>query len=336
MTALAAAAPSPVPWYDDLCSCLQIDIGWVLEREGWDPIRALASGWRFVSPPAAVEPVEYFHPAGEALELAICRHHPVRMRWHNPESAEDAHRSLVAALSRGAFPIVAVNNFHLPFRPAYQDVHAAHLLIVTGRDEGRDSYEVVDPMPPAFAGELPREVLERARAQLAVGDDSDPFFAGLRPAWRWLEVIADGPQPALTWPWMQTVLQDNIEALRTPGQGLAALRQLLDALPGAIARRGEPALRELYVYGWPAQAEASLHATFLADAACELARPELAEAGRWVDGVAHAWTGFRVAAAHAGSERPADHRRVLRLGEALAVTWESCLQRLETIVADAA
>ena len=332
MTALAARAPSSVPWYDDLCSCLQVDIGWVLEREGWDPVRAVASGWRFVAPPAEVEPVEYFHPATEALDLAICLHHPVRMCWHEPASEEAAHRSVVAALGRGVAPIVAVNNFHLPFRPAYHDVHAAHLVIVTGWDDGRGAYRLVDPMPPAFSGELPREVVARARAELVVGDDSDPFFAGRRPAWRWLEVRVEGPQPALTLPWLRTVLEGNLAALRGPGQGLAALRRVLEALPESIARRGEPALRDVYVLGWHAQAEAALHATFLAAAASALARPELAEAARWVDRVAHAWTGFRVAAAHADPGEPADLRRVLRLSEELTLTWESCLRRLETVV----
>lgn len=317
-------------WYDDLCSCLQMDIGYVLQRQGFDPVQALGSGWRFRLPDGPVEPVEYFHPAGQRLQDQLCLHHPVRMRWHRPADAAGAHRDVTRSLDRGTPAIVAVNNFHLPFRPAYQDVHAAHLVVVTGWDEQRDSYQVFDPMPPAFAGEVPRAVLTRARAQINVDDDSDPFFAGSRPSWQWLEVRATGPQPAPDWAWLREVIQDNVAALLEPGQGPSALAELLRGLPHRWDQTGAGPLRELYVLGWPAQAEASLHATFLATAARRLDRPDLAEAARWVDLVAHAWTGLRVAAAHSRHHR-ADLDRVLELGRRLVLDWEHCVERLQRL-----
>ncbi|HEV2640026.1 MAG TPA: BtrH N-terminal domain-containing protein [Actinocrinis sp.] len=330
MTSLTA--DEPAVWYDDLCSCLQVDIAYVLRAAGWDPVQALGSGWRLCAAKAAVEPVEYYHPAGEALEDYFCLHHPVSLRWHQPADAAQAHRNLLGALARGTPPIVAVNNFHLPFRPAYHDVHAAHLLLVTGFDKDRQTYRVVDPLPPAFAGDLPRSVLEEAREHISIDDESDPFFSGNRPSWRWLEVRTTGPQPQLHWPWLRTVIRGNIDALREPGQGLSALAELIADLPDRVTREGARPLREIYVLGWPAQAEASVHSAFLTAGARQLGRPGLAEAARWVDAVAHAWTGFRVAAAHESRQPRPDPARAAALGRRVLTTWEQCLQRLETML----
>ncbi|GAB2331949.1 BtrH N-terminal domain-containing protein [Streptomyces griseoincarnatus] len=326
-------AISSLPWYDDLCSCLQMDIGLVLERAGWEPVRALAAGWRFTAPTGPVESVEFYHPAGDRLETHLCLHHPVEFRWHHPVDAADAHRQLLDALERGVLPVVAVNNYHLPFRPAYHDVHAAHLLVVTGHRAATDGYLISDPMPPAFTGELPRPVLEAARGSLSIDDQSDPFFAGASPAFRWLEVGLTGPQPPLTPAWLRAVLHDNLAAQHADGgHGPAALSALLDTVLKRLREEGVGALQELYVLGWPAQAEAALHANFLADAARSLDWPDLAELGRWVDLVAHSWTGFRVAAAHAAIGDGSGEEQVLSLGRRLLATWELCLDRLESVL----
>ncbi|MFD8478588.1 BtrH N-terminal domain-containing protein [Kitasatospora sp. NPDC059673] len=334
------SAPAPgslVPWYDDLCSCLQMDIGYVLMSVGWDPVRALASGWRFTAPTGPVESVEYYHPAGERLGEQFCLYHPVELRWHRPADAASAHRAVLDALADGILPIVAVNNYHLPFRPAYHDVHAAHLLVVTGYDPRREVYRIADPMPPAYRGELPRAVLELARQALAVDDESDPFFAGSSPALRWLEVRPTGPQPELTEAWVEHTLRENLAAMRAPGDrsGPAALDRMLNELPKRAAEFGPSALQEYYVLGWPAQAEAALHATFLADAAARLERPDLAEAARWVDLVAHSWTGLRVSAAHAALGAGPSTTHVIDQGRKLLVHWEQSLQRLESVVQEA-
>ncbi|MFJ1895329.1 BtrH N-terminal domain-containing protein [Streptomyces sp. NPDC088115] len=330
----APAGGSFVSWYDDLSSCLQMDIGYVLERAGWDPVQALGAGWRFSAPTGPVESVEYFHPAGDRIEEYFCLHHPVSLRWHSPRDAAAAHHDVVASLTRGVLPVVAVNNYHLPFRPAYHDVHAAHLLVVTGYEPEREVYRIVDPMPPAHRGDLPRSVLEEARSSLAVDDASDPFFAGSSPAWRWLEVRTTGPQPTLSLPWLREVVTDNVASMRGTGgaEGPAVLARLLDELPGRIRREGRRALQEIYVLGWPAQAETSLHSTFLTRAGLRFERPDLVEAARWVDLVAHSWTGLRVGSAHgAVADHPAEHR-VTALGRRLLVHWEQSLQRLEDVL----
>lgn len=325
---LDTRSPAQPTWYDDLCSCLQMTIGCVLEKHGWDPVQALGSGWRFVIPQGPVEPVEYYHPAGDRLGDHFCLHHPVRLVWHRPDAVE-AQGQLRTVLEQGRHVIVAVNNFHLPFRPAYHDVHAAHLILVTGLDDVRDEALVHDPMPPAFRGAIPREVLDRARESLELDDVSDPFFAGGRPSWRWIEVIPDGPQPSVSRPWMRTVMRDNLAALRRDDSGPSALAALLRRLRPMASDRLP--LRDVYVLGWPAQAEASLHATFLAAASRRLRWRELAELARSVDTVAHAWTGFRVAAAHATRTTDADLDRVLILGRRLLRQWDDCLDRYQQV-----
>ncbi|MBB2910413.1 hypothetical protein FHS43_001676 [Streptosporangium becharense] len=315
-------------WYDDLCSCLQVDVAHVLAARGWDALQAMGTGWRFTWDSGSWEPVEYFHPRLGSLSAAFGLYHPLDMVWHVPASAGEGRAQLDEALARGLTPIVAVDNYHLPFRPAYHDVHAGHLVVVEGRDPAADAYAVLDPMPPAFRGPLPREVLERARASANPDDGSDPFFAGSSPAWRWLEVRVLGPQPELTWPWLRDRLADNLAALR--GEGLPALSSLLGGLPERVAGGDDTPLRELYAAGWPAQAEASVHAAFLARAARSLGRPALAETARWVDLVAHGWTGVRVAAAHGTADPPAAAAAVARHGGTLLRRWQEALDHVET------
>jgi hypothetical protein len=314
-------------WYDDLCGCLQVDVAHILATCGWDASQALGTGWRFTWNSDSWEPVEYFHPDLSAFGL----HHPLELVWHAPGSAEAAREELTAALAGGAPPIVAVDNYHLPFRPAYHDVHAGHLVIVEDYDPGANACTVLDPMPPSFHGTIAAEVLDRARGSANPDDGSDLFFAGSSPAWRWLEVRVLAEQPELTWEWLRGRLADNLWAFREggPDEGLAALSELLTALPGRVGLAGDRPLRELYAAGWPAQAEASMHARFLTRAARRLDRPALAEAARAVDLVAHAWTGIRVAAAHGTGDPAAAVPALIRHGGVLLRSVQHALDRLE-------
>jgi hypothetical protein len=330
-----APTPAPAPFYDDRCSCLQVDVAAALTAAGWDPLQALGTGWRWF-PASAVEPVEYFHPRAESLREGMLLYHPAILEWRFPADPEAAHGQILEALSSGLRPIVAVDNFHLPFRPAHQDVHAAHLVVVEDWDPATDGYRVLDPMPPAFHGPLPRAVLERARGSANPDRGTESFFAGAAPGLRWLRVATLGPQPALTWPWLSAALRANLDALLDPSgaAGPGALGTLLDDLPDRVAANGPQPLRDLYVEGWPAQAEAGLHAGLLARAARTLRRPCLAEAARAVELVAGGWTGVRVAAAH-GADGPdpdpaAAARRVAVLGAELVDRWAAALRHIET------
>ena len=92
----------------------------------------------------------------------------------------------------------------------------------------------------------------------------------------------------------------------------------------------------MYVAGWAAQAEASLHARLLREAAGELGDTRLAELGRAVELVANGWTGLRVTAAHAAeaadaADLLAGARQAVRHGERLARRWDDALDLMAAL-----
>jgi hypothetical protein len=324
-------------WYQDLCSCLQCDLAAVLAHRGHDALLVLGAGWRFHHRPGDCEPVEFYYPAPSGdVAASLAPHHPLISTWHHPADAEAGEAEVLEAIARGQPAIVAVDNYHLRFRPAYRDVHAGHLVVVHGFDTELETFDVLDPMPPAFQGPLPLAELRASRSSGNPDDGSDPFFAGGGMANRWLEIRESGPFPALTLGWVAEVLAANRDAFLDPPQlagwrsGLPGLRSYVEELPSlAAGSDGERVLREVYVVGWGAQASASLHGDFLAHAARRLDMPGLAEAGRWVDLVAHAWTPLRMAAAHGLAAPAAAAPGLERHGRAL-VTWhERALDRLD-------
>ncbi len=317
-------------WYDDLCSCLQVDVACVLRFHGWDPVRALGASWRFTFAPGTCEPVEFYHPCHDGdLAGALAEGQPLHAAWRWPSDADDAAAQLRAAIDSGRPPIVAVDNYHLPFRPAYHDVHAAHLVVVRGYDG--DAVQVLDPMPPAFDGPLAESALATSRAAATVTDRTDPFFAGSNLRRRWLEVYPTGQQPAWSWDWVAKILRDNLSALAGPARddsgrltGLAGFAAYVDELPDRARAEGQKLRQELYVLGWWTQAAAALHGEFLSTAGQVLHRPDLVAAGRLADRVAHEWTGLRITAAHGGDDALLPERLRSR-GRRVLHAWEQAV-----------
>lgn len=340
------------PWYDDLASCLQVDVAYVLRRHGWDPIQALGSAWRFACRPGTADPVEFYLPGtGDDVAGVLAPGQPLHAMWRWPADAADAAARLRAAIDAGRPPIVAVDNFHLPFRPAYQDVHAAHLVVVRGYDDDDGTVLVLDPMPPAFDGPLPESVLDTSRAAVTVTDETDPFFAGSSLRRRWLEVYPTGPQPPLSWPWVCDVLRDNLARMTGPPRdddgrltGIGGLTTYVEDLPARVRSTGRAVLQELYVVGWWEQAAATLHGEFLATAGRVLHRPALVEAGRLADLVAHEWTGLRIIAAHAATAMattgtaPTDRlaERLVSRGRRVLRAWARTADHIEDALGAAA
>jgi hypothetical protein len=320
-------------WYDDLCSCLQVDVACVLRFHGWDPVRALGASWRFTFVPGTCEPVEFYFPCDdEDLAGALAAGQPLHAVWRWPSDASDAAEQLRAAIDAGRPPIVAVDNYHLPFRPAYHDVHAAHLVVVRGYDG--NTVQVLDPMPPAFDGSLADSVLATSRAAATVTDRTDPFFAGSNLRRRWLEVYPTGPQPVWSWDWVEKTLRDNLSALTGPASagsgrltGLAGFAAYIEELPDRARAEGPKLRQELYVLGWWTQAAAALHGEFLCAAGKALHRPDLVEAGRIADRVAHEWTGLRITAAH-GGDRELLPGRLLSRGRRVLRAWEEAVDEI--------
>lgn len=224
--------------------------------------------------------------------------------------------------------IAAVDNYHLPFRPAYGDVHAAHLVVIYGLDETRGVVYVSDAMPPAFRGAVPIEEFLRSWGSANPTDVQDAFFSDARIGRRCLDVRLDAPPAPLTPELLGGFLRTDADVFTTAGSartGLAGYDEFAAELLDRCRAADAGALRELYPFGWGMQAQASLHGELLRRCGRQWDDPALAGAGRAVEAVAHAWTGLRFTGAH-GLEDPraaapdiAHHVTVLRAAYTRAV-----------------
>lgn len=306
-------------WFHDLCSALHDCIATVLLYHQQDPIVTMGASWEFFYAPEDVRREEFYHPAPRpSLAESMMPFHPITSAWHASSDAQAAWRDVRAIVARGNPVIVAVDNFNVPFRPAFNDVHAAHLIVVYGFDDETDEVYVLDSTPPTKMGPIPLADFLRARSSdNPVTGERDFFFAGEPIANRWLQLDIQPPFPELTREWVAEVISTNLRRFHEPGsssgwRGMAGLTRYLDSI---IARAGDgdgyDALQELYTVGWTAQGATALHADFLSAAARQLQWDHLAEVGRHVDRLANEWTALRMIGAH-GFTRPDDVLERLR------------------------
>ncbi|NJP67075.1 BtrH N-terminal domain-containing protein [Streptomyces spiramenti] len=321
--------PEPELWYRDLISCLQATCGSVLAREGADPLAVLGAGWQFLHMPGDVRSEEFYYPcsAGQ-LGRALAPHHDLSARWWQPADEGDVWREVRERLADDRIVIAAVDNFHLPFRPAYGDVHAAHLVLVYGLDETRGVVHVSDAMPPAFRGAVPIEEFRRSWGSANPTDAQDAFFSDSEIGLRCLDVSLGTPPAPLTPESLGDCLRTDVEGFTTETSSRTGIAGY-DAFAGELRERcraGDAgALRELYPFGWAMQAQASLHGELLRRCGRDWDDAVLAGAGRAVETVAHAWTGLRFTGAHghgdprAAAPDIAHHATLLRAAYARAV-----------------
>ena len=303
--------PEPELWYRDLISCLQATFGSLLAQAGADPLAVLGAGWRFLHLPGDVRSEEFYYPCpadesggadpGVDLGAALAPHHELHSRWWRPADEDDLWREVRETLAEDRLVIAAVDNFHLPFRPAYGDVHAAHLLIVYGLDEVSGLVYLLDSMPPAFHGAVPIEAFLRSWGSANPVDVQDAFFSDSQIGRRCLDVRFEVPPQPLTPKLLGDFMRTDVDAFTTATSTRTGLAGF-DAFAGELidrCRAGDTtALRELYPFGWGMQAQASLHGELLRRCGREWGDPALAGAGRAVEAVAHAWTGLRITGAH--------------------------------------
>ncbi len=292
-------------WTRDLGSCLHGTMATVLLHDGHDPVTVLGAPWEFRRRAGAWTTEEYyFHAEPDSLAKRLALFHPFESTWHRSERRDgDGLDDLRDALAAGVLPIAAVDNFHLPFRPAFHDVHAAHLLVVY-RITDTHVY-VSDAQPPAFQGPIPIADFLRSWDSPNPAHDADVFFSSSPSDRRWLHARMRGEAPDTGPDWLARVIRDNVARFRRdspadPLTGFDGLRRYLRELcshePGTDA--ADVALSELYVISWNIQAQTGLHAEFLRVQGLRHRIPELAEAAARVDAVAHGWTGVRMTGAH--------------------------------------
>lgn len=326
---------SPPFWFNDLCSCLHNNLASLLIQHGRDPVLTLGAKWEFCFLPGELRREEYYYPCRQpTLAQCLAPYHPITSCWHFPADAKAGWEEVRQWVAGGRFAIVAVDNHYLPFRPAYQDVHAAHLIIVRGFDDETDQVYVFDSTPPAFDGPMSLAELTAARGSNCGADDRDVFFAGTPLAHRWLSIEFNGDFPALSRDWVAGVLRRNLEDFRSPSIDTAltgmdgAWRYFADVCRRMESPNGQAALEELYVFGWAMQAVTALHADFLMQAGRRLGWPDLAEAGRRVDQLAHHWTTLRMTAAHGALQPPEAGRRIAHLSRRLLYGMSEVLEEM--------
>ncbi len=352
--------PGPVElWCRDLVSCLQSTFAGVLAHAGHDPLEALASHWEFRYHQGDVRSEEFYYPCAVPGDLAasLMPGFGVSSPWRRPASADDAaaglaHTALaevIDELSAGQLVIAAVDNFYLPFRPAFGDVHAAHLLIVTGVDLDAGQVHVSDAMPPAFAGPIPVADFVRAWSSANPADVQDVFFSDAKIDRRFMTLSIGAPFPRLDRGTLRAALAANLAGFRGPAEqaagvtggrppgqaqwvGLTGLDRFIAALLAACADGDSATVADTYPFGWGMQAQASLHAELLRHWGVQTAVPALREAGRLVEATAHGWTGLRMTAAHGRDDPAAWAGDLARHARALRHCYDLALAGLDEAV----
>ena len=295
-------------WYRDPVSCLQACLAMVLDHAGHDPLETLGLAWEFIHLPGDVKREEFYFPCRFPGDPAhsIAPYHELTSEWFTPAD-EDGLRYLSSMVDENRPVIAAVDNYYLPFRPAYHDVHAAHLIVVTGVDARKGEVSVADPTPPSFDGAIPARDFLNAWGSANRADHQDVFFSSSPIGRRCLIVTPPETVRPLDEASLHTALRNNIRGMRAASTGSAwtgldGLDRYLTHLTARAADKDADALADVYPFGWAMQAQAYLHAELLRACAVRWRRPVLAEAARRVAAVSHAWTGLRVSAGHGGSD----------------------------------
>jgi hypothetical protein len=321
-------------WRHDLTGCLHITMAALLGYHGLDPLEVLGAGWGFFYDPRELRREEYYFPCRQKSLLgSLAPYHGVSSRWHQPEDAEAGWREVREAVASGRPVGVAVDNFQLPFRPAYQDVHTNHMITVFGFDDERGEALVTDPVPPRFTGPLDISVLTRARTSPnPIAGERDLFFTANPIANRWLDIEPPTQVPEFDRDFLREVIAANLRGYREGGddgddgsgtdpatyQGLAGERRFLDDIADKLAAGRTEAADEGFVVAGPVLATTGLHADWLARAGRIFGDARLIEAARAVERVAHHWSAFRIAVATA-REAPPDAAGPLRTRAATLV-----------------
>jgi hypothetical protein len=303
-------------WRHDLVGCLWTSAATVLSFHRVPVLETLGAAWGFRHLPGDLRREEYYYPTppGVSLYQALAPYHPVRSVWHEPADAEQGWTQVRAEVQAGKPTVVAADNFYLPFRPAYTDVHTNHLIVVYGYDEAAGTVRVLDAVPPHFDGDITLGELAAARdSRNPQLHERDMFFTDRPIANRWLEVeIAAADFPPFDLATVRTTIRRNLDGFAAAGtptsvtpdgsapdgdyRGLAGqtayLADVADRLAGGADIRDE-----LFLVAGAVLANTALHAEWLALAGRQFAVPELAEAGRAVDRVAHHWTTVRIMSA---------------------------------------
>jgi hypothetical protein len=351
MTATSALSTSSVPrwngpvgtypqWYEDPLSCLQTTLGSILLEHGLRPVEVLGLACEFAFAPEDVMCEEFYFPARSESGLAadLCPYHDVESTWTSVTNSND----LIELIETHSSVIVAVDNYHLPFRPAYHDVHAAHLVVVAAWHRTVDDdveFYVSDAQPPRFQGWLSEEHMMNAWTSGNPADHQDVFFSSRAIGGRVLTAKVRSQPSELTAGQFTKGIEGNLHRWTTSEVGESdrmwtGRAGLLRFVEWLHERSDDPAeLRPAYTFGWAMQAQAFLHQRLAQEFGHRANSPYLAGTAMAADRVVSAWSNLRLLCAHA-AEMTRIPALVLRRGEELvhayeqlAVEWRFALSR---------
>lgn len=292
-------------WRHDLVGCLWTSAGTLLDFHGVGILETLGAAWGFHHFPNDLRREEYYYPCppGTSLWEALAPYHPVRSRWHEPADAAAGWEQVRREVLAGRPVIVAADNFELPFRPAYRDVHTNHLIVVYGFDESRSTARVLDAVPPRFDGDITLKELAAARdSHNPELHDRDMFFTNRPIANRWLQVDIDVDAfPPFDLDTVRSTIRRNLEGFTAaqPVDGYGGVKGQHAYLEDVLARLrdGHEICDEIFLVAGAVLANTALHADWLALAGRKLKIPRLTEVARSVERVAHHWTAVRITGA---------------------------------------
>lgn len=315
-------------WYEDPLSCLQTTLGSILLEHGLRPVEVLGLACEFAFAPEDVMCEEFYRPAQSESGIAadLCPYHDVESTWTSLTNAND----LIELLDSHSSVIVAVDNYHLPFRPAYHDVHAAHLVVVPAwrrTVDGAVEFYVSDAQPPHFQGWLSEEHLMNAWTSGNPADQQDVFFSSRAIGGRVLTTKVRSQPAELTAGRFAEAIEGNVHRWTTSEvresdrvwTGRVGLRRFVERLH---ERSDDPAeLRSAYTFGWAMQAQAFLHGRLAQEFGHRANSPCLSGTAIAADRVVSAWSNLRLLCAHA-AELTRVPALVLRRGEELVQAYE--------------
>ncbi|MEU7474463.1 BtrH N-terminal domain-containing protein [Lentzea sp. NPDC042327] len=315
---MKASLPGIAHWRHDLGHCLHATAGVLLGFHGADPLDLLGAAWGFDYTAGDMRREEYYFPCGQrSLFASLAPFHDVTSTWHAPSSPEQGWDEVRARVLAGTPVAVAADNYFLPFRPAYQDVHTNHLLVVHGFDEERGTVSVCDPVPPRFLGEIRIEELTAARDSAnPVRHSRDMFFTANPIGNRWLDVTVSGHTGPASRERLREIMTANLEGLRgvddgsSDHRGLPGQERFLREAAARLSGGDASVVDEVFVVAGVALAVTGLHGDYLAAAGRRLGERPLLTLAREVDRIAHHWSAVRIMVA-TGRDDPATAGRAL-------------------------
>lgn len=288
-------------WRHDMAGCLHACVATLVDHAGFDPLEVLGGNWQFYYRAGDVRSEEYYfpRPPNRSLLASLAPHHPIESRWRWPDSPEQGWQQVREQVLAGTPVAVAVDNFEVPFRPAYQDVHSNHLVIVYGFDDERQTVSVLDAIPPFFSGELPLRTLTAARdSKNRSVHARDMFFADNPIGNRWLQMLIARPPRRSDAP--AEFLTRNLQqfcAVPAPNSygGRDGIAQFLADMCDRL-EAGRNVVDELFVVAGVALAGTAIHADWVAETGRRLGLPGWPELARQITRLAHHWSALRILA----------------------------------------